>query len=151
MKSLRERAQAAAKKAEGERAKDTKPSLPLAQYAGAYKDGMYGEATVTETNGKLSLRYSPAFTGELEHWHYDNFRVKWANPIVTESLVTFTLNAQGKVDEIKVPEIADFKRVPESAATVDGKTPARKRPAGMLFFNERGEGVVVQMRRFFQG
>lgn len=120
-KSLRERAQAAAKKAEGERAKDTKPSLPLAQYAGTYKDEMYGEAVVTESGGKLSLRYSPAFTGELEHWHYDTFRVKWANPTVTESLVTFTLNAQGKVDEIKVPGMADFKRVPAPATTTAAK------------------------------
>ena len=109
--------QAAAKKVEDERVKGAKPALPLEQYAGTYKDEMYGEATVTHEEGKLVFRYSPAFTGELEHWHYDTFRVKWPNPTVTESLVTFTLNAQGKAHEIKVPGMADFKRVPAQAAT----------------------------------
>jgi len=108
---------AAAKKVEDERVKGTKPSLPLEQYAGAYADEMYGEATVTEAEGKLVFRYSPAFTGELEHWNYDTFRVKWANPTVPEGLVTFTLNAQGKVEEIKVPGMADFKRVPARPTT----------------------------------
>jgi CubicO group peptidase (beta-lactamase class C family) len=117
MKNLQERAKAAAKKIEDERVKGAKPSLPLEQYAGSYKDEMYGEATVTQEEGKLVFHYSPAFTGELEHWHYDTFRVKWPNPTITESLVTFTLNAQGKVEEIKVPGMADFKRVPARAAT----------------------------------
>jgi CubicO group peptidase (beta-lactamase class C family) len=117
LKSAQERAKAAAKKVEDERVKGSKPSLPLEQYAGTYQDEMYGEATVTHEEGKLVFRYSPAFTGELEHWHYDTFRVKWPNPTVTESLVTFTLNAQGKAQEIKVPGMADFKRVPARAAT----------------------------------
>jgi CubicO group peptidase (beta-lactamase class C family) len=111
------RAKAAAKKVEDARAKGTQPSLPLEQYAGSYKDEMYGEATVTQEGGKLVIRYSPAFTGELEHWHYDTFRVKWPNPTVTQSFVTFTLNAQGKVEEVKVQGMADFKRVPAPAAT----------------------------------
>lgn len=121
LKSAQERARAAAKKAEDGRVKDTKPSLPLSLYAGTYKDEMYGEATVAEVEGKLVFRYSPGFTGELEHWHYDTFRVKWPNPTITESLVTFTLNAQGKVEEIKVPGMADFKRVPARATTAAGK------------------------------
>ena len=111
-----ERGKAAAKRMEDERAKGTKPSLPLEQYAGSYKDEMYGEATVTQEEGKLVFRYSPAFTGELEHWHYDTFRVKWPNPTVAQSFVTFTLNAQGKVEEVKVQGMADFKRVPARAA-----------------------------------
>ena len=35
---------------------------------------MYGEAKVTHENGKLVLR-TPAFTGDLEHWHYETFRL----------------------------------------------------------------------------
>lgn len=116
-KRAQERAKTAAKKMEDDRVKDAKPSLSLEQYAGTYKDEMYGEATVTHEEGKLMFRYSPTFTGELEHWHYDTFRVKWPNPTVPESLVTFTLNAQGKAQEIKVPGMADFKRAPARAAT----------------------------------
>ncbi|MGH9847140.1 MAG: DUF3471 domain-containing protein [Blastocatellia bacterium] len=99
------------------RAKDTKPSLALEQYAGAYKDEMYGEAKVTFEQGKLTLHYSPAFTGEMEHWHYDTLRARWPNPIQGEAFVTFTLNAQGKVEEMKVQNLADFKRAADAPAT----------------------------------
>ncbi len=39
------------------------------------------------------------------YWHFDTFRVKWRDSIVypfTRGFVTFTLNAQGKIDEMKV-------------------------------------------------
>ena len=92
---------------EAARARDTKPSLALAQYAGTYGGEMYGEARVTEENGKLVLRLVPAanFVGDLEHWQYDTFRVKWRDSIsypFPRGFVTFTLNAQGRVDEMKI-------------------------------------------------
>ena len=82
---------------------------------------MYGESKVTEEQGKLMLRYSAAFTGELEHWHYDTFRVKWSNPVLTEAFVTFTLNTQGRVDELKIQNLGDFKRAPERATASAGR------------------------------
>lgn len=73
------------------------------------------------------LRFSPApnFVGDLEHWHYDTFRVKWRDQIVypfPKGFVTFTLDAQGAVGEMKIdlsnPDFnfdeLEFKRVPES-------------------------------------
>lgn len=96
-------------KLEAARAKDTKPSLPLARYAGTYTGQMYGDAKVTEENGKLVLRLVPApnFVGDLEHWQYDTFRVKWRPTIVypfPKGFITFTLNAQGQVDEMKLDD-----------------------------------------------
>lgn len=102
---------AADKKAELEeeasRAKDTKPSLALSQYAGSYGGAMYGEARITEENGKLVLRLvpSPNLVADLEHWQYDTFQVKWRDSVsyaFGRGFVTFTLNAQGKVDEMKI-------------------------------------------------
>ena len=95
------------KKLEQERAKDTKPSLSLQSYAGTYGGEMYGEAKVSEENGRLVLRLVPApnFVGDLEHWQYDTFRVKWRESVsypFPKGFVTFTLNAQGKVDEMKI-------------------------------------------------
>lgn len=97
----------AAQAEEAARAKDTKPSLALSQYAGTYGGQMYGEAKVTEENGKLVLRLAPAphFVGDLEHWQYDTFQVKWRDSVsypFGRGFVTFTLNAQGKVDEMKI-------------------------------------------------
>ncbi|HEX8891578.1 MAG TPA: serine hydrolase [Pyrinomonadaceae bacterium] len=96
-------------KLEAERAKNTTPSLPLAKYAGTYTGEMYGDAKITEENGKLVLRLVPApnFVGDLEHWQYDTFRVKWRPSIVYpfhKGFVTFTINAQGQVDEMKIDD-----------------------------------------------
>lgn len=121
-------AQAAAKKKiEDERVLNTQPSLALAQYAGTYGGQMYGEAKVTEENGKLVLRLvpSPMFVGDLEHWHFDTFRLKWRDSVVypfPKGFVTFTLDAHAKVNELKldVPNAdfdfteLEFKRMPEA-------------------------------------
>jgi len=105
---------AAAEKAKDEeRVKGTSPSLAPAKYAGTYDNEMYGDAKVTEENGHLVLRYGPAFVGDMEHWHYDTYRVTWRDPMLGKGFVTFTLDAKGKTSEIKVEDLADFKRVPE--------------------------------------
>ena len=117
---------AAAKKIEDERVLNTKPSLDLAKYAGTYTGSMYGDATVTEENGKLVLRLvpSPMFVGDLEHWHFDTFRLKWRDSAVypfPKGFVTFTLDAHAKIAEMKIdvpnPDFdfteLEFKRVAE--------------------------------------
>lgn len=95
------------RKRELSRVPKTQLSLPLPTYAGTYSGEMFGDAKVTEEEGKLVLRFlpSPYFVGDLEHWHFDTFRVKWRDSIVypfSRGFVTFILNAQGKVDEMKV-------------------------------------------------
>ncbi|HSK71588.1 MAG TPA: serine hydrolase, partial [Pyrinomonadaceae bacterium] len=48
------------KKLEASRVPNTKPSLALKDYAGTYTGELYGDATITEENGKLVLRLVPA-------------------------------------------------------------------------------------------
>ena len=116
-------------KLEAARAKDTKPSLPLEKYAGTYTGALYGDAKVVLENGRLVLRLAPApnFVGDLEHWQYDTFRVKWRDSIVypfPQGFVTFTLDARGRVDEMKIdvpnPDFdfkeLELKRAQEAAA-----------------------------------
>jgi hypothetical protein len=102
------------KKLEAARAKDTKPSLPLGRYVGTYADSMYGEATVKLENGKLVVRYGPAFAGDLEHWNYDTFRASWRDKRLGKSFVTFALDARARVSEMKVEGLADFAAVRDS-------------------------------------
>jgi CubicO group peptidase (beta-lactamase class C family) len=85
------------------RVTDTSPSLPLSGYAGRFQDPLYGLASVTLENEELVLRFehSPCFTGDLEHWHYDTFRIHWRDPMITKGLVTFPLNSQAKVSEMR--------------------------------------------------
>jgi hypothetical protein len=121
-KSFEEQAKAAEKKAEADRVKDTKPSLAPGAYAGTYKNDLYGEVKVANDDGKLAVRFGPAFTGTLEHWHYDTFRAKFVSEAgATNAPITFALNAQGKVDSLtlNLPGVAPypFKRAPETAKT----------------------------------
>ena len=97
--------------------KGTSPTLALDQYAGAYKDEMYGDAKVAVQNGKLVVT-TLGFAGELEHWNYDTFRATWRDRSAGKALVSFTLNARGKVDEMKLPDLQlSFKRGPDPADT----------------------------------
>jgi CubicO group peptidase (beta-lactamase class C family) len=111
---------AARKKIEAQRVPGTKPSLPLAAYAGTFVDSLYGEITVKEENGKLMLSFGPNRRSELEHWHFDTFRARFDAPLLGNSFVQFRVGPSGKVDELQA-EMTDatvFKRRPEpSAAT----------------------------------
>lgn len=85
-------------RAEANRAKDSKPSLALSAYAGAYTDSLWGGATVREVNGALVLDYGKGSTsGTLTHWQYDTFRATWSDTQFGQSLVTFRLDAGAKV------------------------------------------------------
>jgi CubicO group peptidase (beta-lactamase class C family) len=88
---------------------NTKTSLALKDYAGNYVDRLYGDATVTDENGKLVLRFiqSPNFVADLEHWHYDTFQIKWRPSVAynfPRGFVTFTIDKMGKTDEMKVDQ-----------------------------------------------
>ncbi|HYP54053.1 MAG TPA: DUF3471 domain-containing protein, partial [Pyrinomonadaceae bacterium] len=106
-KQSREASAAAARKVEEARVRDTKPSLPLGSYAGTYTGAMFGDAKVALENGRLVVRLAPSpnFVGDLEHWHYDTFAIKWRDSVVYpfgRGFVTFTLNPQAGIDEMKI-------------------------------------------------
>lgn len=110
-------AQAAAEQAViAKRVPNTQPSLPLERYAGTYADTLYGNAEVSLENGKLVLRFGPSFTGDLEPWNYDTFRVTWRAAREGTAFVTFTLDALGRVDRMEVEGITTFHAVPAAAA-----------------------------------
>jgi hypothetical protein len=117
VKGLEETAKAQEKKSEAERVKGTSPSLPLDRYSGTYKSDMYGEIKVAVENGKLLTTFGPNFTGDLEHWHFDTFRVNWRDRMQGKGFVSFRLNRQGKVDELNVENLTDFTRVPDPPET----------------------------------
>ena len=91
----------------------TRPSLPLARYAGPYTDALYGDATIALENGTLVLRFSrsPAFVGDLVYWGYETFRTDWRTPNLADAFVTFTLKPGGSVEQFTmdaVSPLADF-------------------------------------------
>ena len=102
-------AEEARKKVDSTRVANTKPTLALSAYAGRYADKMYGDITVAEENGKLVMRFLPAqnFVADLEHWHYDTFVIKWRPSVhynFPRGFVTFTIDKNGKTDELKIDQ-----------------------------------------------
>ena len=125
-KAFEEQSRAAEKKLEAERVRGTQPSLALEKYAGIYRNDLYGDVKVTYEPGKLSIRFGPAFTSELEHWHYDTFRARFRGAGASTAYVTFALNARGGVEDLKLslPGLVDypFKRVAEATNASDSLT-----------------------------
>ena len=108
-KAGKENAAKEKQKVDEARVPNTKPSLALANYAGTYADKLYGNVIISEEGGRLVMRFGPApnFVADLEHWHYDTFQIKW-RPSVSynfpRGFVTFTIDKNGKTDELKIDQ-----------------------------------------------
>jgi CubicO group peptidase (beta-lactamase class C family) len=103
------RSQASASEAEqraaASRNASSRPSLPLAGYAGTYTDDWYGDIILEERDGKLTIRFShtPALVGDLEHWQYDTFLVKWRDrELRADAYIAFALNPDGTIEQAKM-------------------------------------------------
>ena len=87
----------------------SRPSLPLAKYAGTYVDAWYGNITITPEGEKLVMRFShtPLLVGEMEHWQHDTFAVRWRDrELRADAFVTFALNPDGSIDQAKMKAIS---------------------------------------------
>ena len=101
------------KKAEGTRDANSKPSLPLDKYAGAYNDAWYGPITIRKENGSLTISFdhTPGMIGDLQHWQYDTFKAHWRTRTIEDAFISFALNPDGSIDNAKmaaVSPLADF-------------------------------------------
>ncbi len=83
----------------------TKPSVTPTQLAGTYTDKIYGDATITDNKGVLTLTLQPAkdlLTGSLGHWHYDTFQWMHADPFLEPGYITFQFDGNHQVTGFKV-------------------------------------------------
>ncbi len=83
----------------------SKPSLPLSKYAGTYVDAWYGDIAIAQQGEKLVMRFShtPDLVGDLEHWQYDTFAVRWRNrELRADAFVTFALTPAGTIESAKM-------------------------------------------------
>jgi len=93
------------KKAAAARDAGSKPSLALEKYAGTYGDAWYGDIAIAFEGGKLVMRFtrSPALVGDLEHWQYDTFLVRWRDrELRADAYVTFALKPDGTIEQAKM-------------------------------------------------
>ena len=69
------------------------PSLPLAAYAGRYRDPWYGDIAVTQTAGRLRIDFTrtPVFKSALEPFGPDTFRTRFAPGAGEDAVVRFVV------------------------------------------------------------
>jgi Ca2+-binding RTX toxin-like protein len=102
----------AQKQLESSRASDTKPSQPLEAYTGTYRDSLYGDFRVKVENGRLVADFGAGdFGGPLDHWQYDSFRAIWRDQQFGRGFITFGLDRDGKVAELRTENLGTFRKV----------------------------------------
>ena len=100
----------AAQKAASTRDSTAGPSLPLAKYAGTYRDPWYGDVTVAQEGNGLAIRFShtPALVGDLVHWQYDAFLARWRDrQLRADAYATFSLNPDGSIERLRMVPASD--------------------------------------------
>ncbi|WP_123769413.1 serine hydrolase [Vulcaniibacterium tengchongense] len=88
---------------------DSEPSLPLARYAGTYRDPWYGEVAVAHEGDALVMRFgrTPSLVGRLEHWQHDTFLVRWNERwLNADAFVSFALTPDGAVREARMEAVS---------------------------------------------
>jgi CubicO group peptidase (beta-lactamase class C family) len=91
------------------RDKHSKPSLPLADYAGTYRDPWYGDVVISNENGKLRLRFSKTeqLIGTMTPWQHDSFTVRWDDrSLDADAFVDFNLDMDGRIREMRMQPIS---------------------------------------------
>jgi hypothetical protein len=99
--------------AEASRVANSRPSLPLEKYAGAYEDTWYGLITIRMENGGLVITFdhTPGMIGDLQHWQFDTFKAHWRDRTIEDAFVSFSLKPDGSIESAQmaaVSPLADF-------------------------------------------
>ncbi len=87
----------------------SKPSLPLARYAGTYRDPWYGDVVVEPRGDALLLRFARTkdLVGRLEHWQHDSFIVRWDQRwLNADAFVDFDLDHDAKIRGIRMEAVS---------------------------------------------
>ncbi|MDP2138201.1 MAG: serine hydrolase [Candidatus Didemnitutus sp.] len=85
------------------------PSLPLASYAGTYRDAWYGDVLVRDEEGKLVVQFSRTgqLLGDVEHWQHDSFIIRWRDrSLNADAFLTFALHPDGTIREARMEAIS---------------------------------------------
>lgn len=89
------------------------PSLRLDRYVGDYADPWYGTIKVRRSGKGLAIQFphTKGMDGPLTHHQYDTFKTNPSLDWIEPAYVTFSLDADGKVDRVTMKAVspaADF-------------------------------------------
>ncbi|MFN5615350.1 MAG: DUF3471 domain-containing protein, partial [Brevundimonas sp.] len=87
------RSLAAAREIDAKQAAGVVPSLPLAAYAGTWRDPWYGDIVISERNGGLWLDFtrSNALKGPLEPYDGETMRTRFPDKREEDAFIIFVL------------------------------------------------------------
>lgn len=107
MKKGEEQAEEAEKKKDEGRVAGTKPSHPIADYAGTYHDPGYGtlEIAVADADANALEMTLNGMKAPLEHWHYDVWHggENDENPLFWNQKFLFRGDFDGRISEVVSP------------------------------------------------
>lgn len=89
---------------------NTEPTTELNNFIGIYTDKIYGDAEIKMENNKLKLTLLPSkkvFSGTLNHWDNNNFKVQFKDSFLPFAIIRFDVNNKVKGFKIDLPS-ADF-------------------------------------------
>lgn len=101
--------EAEAKRAAGKRNAESRPSLPLTDYAGRYRDAWYGDVVVEHRGGKLSIQFTHTkqLAGDLEHWQYNTWIARWRDrTLFADAYITFSMKPDGSIEGAKMQAVS---------------------------------------------
>jgi CubicO group peptidase (beta-lactamase class C family) len=93
------------RKAAAARDSTSGPSLPLARYAGTYRDAWYGDVAIALEGQGLVIRFSksPSLVGDMAHWQHDTWLVRWRDrELRADAYATFALNYDGTIERLRM-------------------------------------------------
>jgi len=95
---------------ESERLLGTTPTHALAEFAGVYEHEIYGQVTITLEEERLIITTGSYYTGDLEHWHLNTFRVGWRDLYLGQDYLGFMLDRMGRIAAVDVEGFGRFDR-----------------------------------------
>lgn len=101
------------KKAESNRKKDAKPTLPLTNFAGRYECDLYGDLVVGHEDGKLLVTFGANKPAASTHWEHDSFYVR--RPVADDPSVDWIVNFEirdGKSHALSIRRIGWHEPLP---------------------------------------
>ena len=81
----------------------------MAKWMITYRDAWYGDIIIGAQDDKLVMKFTktPSLVGDLEHWQYDTFVVRWRDrELRADAFVTFSLTPDGAIDQAKMAAVS---------------------------------------------
>ena len=91
------------------RAANSTPSLPVAKYAGTYRDPWYGDILIRQGPKGLEMQFSKTaeLLGDIEHWQHDTFIVRWRErSLNADAFLNFALDPDGGIRELRMQPVS---------------------------------------------